>query len=1428
MLGIVSAPVTYAVDDCSSTGFNVATTIDLAAGPFAVAKGDFNGDGHLDIIVAPNNSSNELMLLLGRGGTERFAPPTTFPAGGPARQISVGDFNGDGKPDLAVTIDGSGPPTGKMSIILNDGTGKFAAPSIVSMPGDPYKAILGDVNNDGKLDIVTGLSTGTTDGKVTVVLGDGAGGFTTAPGSPFFSFSRNASQVVIGDFNEDGNPDLALPGSSVGVTIFMGDGTGSFAAGVNVPNSGGSLALSKGDFNEDGHLDLLCDNQLHLGTGTGAFSAPTVVPLPLDSNAAIVGDVNNDNHLDVVAGGQGGLSILLGTGTGNLLAGKTYGSGQTLFGSGSAFAVLGDFNEDGKPDLAAAQTKGVGILDGDGTGAFKDALSYRTTISRPRYLLAADFNNDGKQDFVTASGDFLPTGSTIEVALGDGSGGFTKKSISNFGVSQPKAIATADFNGDGKLDLAVTQQFTGKISILLNDGTGGFRTDAFNANSYLVGSVPTAIKAGDFNNDNKADLIAIIPNFNSFAVLIGDGAGNFVVNGGSALQGSSSFFEDIDIADFNADGKSDLAIVRSGANVVHVLFGNGTGQFFDYAILPVPGLPVSVIARDFNGDGKPDLATSNQLQGTVDRQARITVFLNDGTPSFSPAANYVTDGAGILGVGDFDGDSKPDLAVSSGAIFVGSNIDGIAILTNKGNGEFNASINFASGGLSDYLVVKDFNNDGRDDVAVSQFSNNVSLLLNGPTVFQPCLSVNDVTVTEPDTGTIDAVFTVQLSAVSAQTVRVNYLMIPGAGVSPATPGVDFENVPGTLTFLPGETSKTINVPVKGDVIDEVDQRFSVILTTPINASLTHGTGLGTITDNDPVATISINDVAVVEGTGNQPQASANFTVSLNGPSEKPISVQYALEAGTATANVDYTNITATLDFPAGTVSKTISVPITLDNRFEPDETFFVNLSNPTNATIADGQGQGTITNDDPQPAITIGTSFTTEGAQGATTNATFSVSLSNPSYQAITVAYATADVTATGGSDYVATSGTLTFDPGDMSKSITVPITGDNVDEQNETYVVNLTNPTNATITTAQGAGTIQDDDGPTISIGDVSVVEGNSGITNAVFTVSLSAPSVQDVLVTYSTLNGTAFFNQDYQRVFGSTLFIPAGSTSVTATVRVVGDFFIEPDEQFFVLLQNPQNATIADGQATGTITNDDSNGKVQFSSLTYGATEDAGVVVVTVARVDGATGIITVDYATSDGTATAGSDYTATSGTLTFNQGETSKTLTIPITNDGVFEPDETVNITLSNPTGGATLGTPAAALLMIKAPPLFLVLEETDPVSNQVAALDSLLFTRDPFPVISLTELLASAPDRNTRLIVFVTNLQQAPGDLPSSVKVDLFDEHGGSYEVGAEAVRSVSNFTQVTFRLPDNLAAGVCTIKVKAHDQESNSGTIRIKN
>jgi len=349
---------THAADGCSTASFKVAPTIILEATPFGMAVADFNGDGHLDLAVSPNNVDGEVVILLGRGGTEKFGAPTGFPVGGLPRRMAAGDFNGDGKPDLAVGLDGFAEPPRKLSILLNDGTGKFGAPSFINLAGDPVQPVLGDLNNDGKLDIAVGLSTGTTDGIVAILLGNGSGGFSQAANSPFPTFSTTASQLAIGDFNEDGKRDLAIPNSSGGADILLGDGAGGFTVGPPPQISGGALSLTSGDFNEDGHLDVLVENRMFLGTGTGSLGPPIVIGIQTSTNAARAGDVNNDGHLDVVTGGPSGLTIMLGNGTGNLVQAKSYTSGFTTFGAGSSFAVLGDFNEDGKVDLAAVQAPG--------------------------------------------------------------------------------------------------------------------------------------------------------------------------------------------------------------------------------------------------------------------------------------------------------------------------------------------------------------------------------------------------------------------------------------------------------------------------------------------------------------------------------------------------------------------------------------------------------------------------------------------------------------------------------------------------------------------------------------------------------------------------------------------------------------------------------------------------------------------------------------------------------------------------------------------------------------------------------------------------------------------------------------------------------------------------------------------------------------
>src|SRR5207249_219805 len=308
------------------------------------------------------------------------------------------------------------------------------------------------------------------------------------------------------------------------------------------------------------------------------------------------------------------------------------------------------------------------------------------------------------------------------------------------------------------------------------------------------------------------------------------------------------------------------------------------------------------------------------------------------------------------------------------------------------------------------------------------------------------------------------------------------------------------------------------------------------------------------------------------------------TVALSAASDVPVTVHYATADGTASAGRDYTAASGDVTFAAGETSKTITVPVNGDRLPEPNETFVVNLSSPTNATIADGQGVGTIVDDEPRISITPSMSRS-EGNTGQTPFA-FAVTLSSAYDAQVTVGWATADGTATAGSDYQAASGTLTIPAGQTSGTITVLVNGDRLGEPNETFFVNLSAPTNATIAGGPGLGIILDDE-PRISINDVTVTEGNTGTVDATFTVSLSVAYDVPVPVGYATPNATATAASDYQAASG-TLTIPAGQTSGTITVLVNGDRIAEPNETFVVNLSSP-NAVITDGQGVGTILDDD-----------------------------------------------------------------------------------------------------------------------------------------------------------------------------------------------------------------------------------------------
>jgi Calx-beta domain len=244
---------------------------------------------------------------------------------------------------------------------------------------------------------------------------------------------------------------------------------------------------------------------------------------------------------------------------------------------------------------------------------------------------------------------------------------------------------------------------------------------------------------------------------------------------------------------------------------------------------------------------------------------------------------------------------------------------------------------------------------------------------------------------------------------------------------------------------------------------------------------------------------------------------------------------------------------------------------------ESNENFLVNLSNASNATIADSQGSGIILNDDTPPvvpAISIDDVTHTEGNSG-TTAYTFTVSLDQATTNTVTVDFSTANGSATiADADYRAASGSLTFNPGETSHTITILVNGDVTVESNENFLVNLSNAANATIADGQGSGIILNDDAapvtPAISINDVKQAEGDSGTTAFTFTVSLDQATTNTVTVDYNSTDGTATLaDNDYQLASGTLTFNP-GETSHTITVLVNGDTTFEPDENFFINLSN------------------------------------------------------------------------------------------------------------------------------------------------------------------------------------------------------------------------------------------------------------------
>jgi hypothetical protein len=548
----------------------------------------------------------------------------------------------------------------------------------------------------------------------------------------------------------------------------------------------------------------------------------------------------------------------------------------------------------------------------------------------------------------------------------------------------------------------------------------------------------------------------------------------------------------------------------------------------------------------------------------------------------------------------------------------------------------------------------------------------------------PSVTISDVTVTE-GTGAAPATASFTIQAAPPPKVccplQVSWATAPGSASAPG----DFTTSSGTVSLTKSASSKVIGVPIVRDATDEPNETFVVNLTTLVGTPGQIGDpqGVGTITDDDAPPTLSVNDVSVTEG--NAGTTTATFTVSLSATSGNVVTFDWATSPGTAAAGADYVSATGSRTIAAGATSTTIAVTVNGDALDEVNETFTVALSNPGNATIADGSGTGTITDDDPAPSLSIDDVSVTEGNAGTTT-ATFTVSLSATSGKTVTVGWSTADAEAVQPVDYTAGSGTLTFVPGDTSETVGVSVNGDLVAELDEIFDVTLTAPSNATLADVTGEGTILDDELlPVIDIDEPTALEGSGSM---VFTVSLSHQSASPVTVDWDTAAGTATNGIDYFDTNGTVTFAPlATSESVEITVNEDGTF--ERDETMAVNLSNASGAPIGDTQGIGTIANDDDAPGLSVGDVSVVEGNTGQTMLTFPVSLTGDTDIdATFDFATAGLSATQGTDYADAAGTITIDAGETGATIDVVVNGDATYEGDETLSLTLSDPASAAVV--------------------------------------------------------------------------------------------------------------------------------------------
>ncbi|CCI28609.1 Similar to tr/Q8YRU7/Q8YRU7 (fragment) [Microcystis aeruginosa PCC 9809] len=597
------------------------------------------------------------------------------------------------------------------------------------------------------------------------------------------------------------------------------------------------------------------------------------------------------------------------------------------------------------------------------------------------------------------------------------------------------------------------------------------------------------------------------------------------------------------------------------------------------------------------------------------------------------------------------------------------------------------------GSSSNYLLVVSgtdtqlyIDKTGEPDELIAVINNQTALSLtasyfsyvSSPTLPSITLAVAPASVTED--GTTNLVYTFTRNGVTTNALTVNYTVAGTATFNTdytQTGAASYTVTTGTVTFAANSSTATVTVDPTADTI--VESNETVILTLASGTGYTVGTTTavtGTITNDDTSVTLAVAPASVTEdGTTN-----LVYTFTRSGVTSNALTVNYTL-GGTATLNTDYTRTgtTNTVTFAAGSSTATVTVDPTADTTVESNETVILTLASGTGYTVGTTTAvTGTITNDD-FPSITLAVAPSSVTEDG-TTNLVYTFTRTGSTTSALTANY-TVGGTATNGTDYTSIPTSVTFAAGSATATVTVDPTADTTVESDETVILTLAAGTGYTVgTTTPVTGTITNDDFPsiTLAVSPSSVTE--DGTTNLVYTFTRSGVTTNPLTVNY-TLGGTATLNTDYTRTgTTNTVTFAAGSSTATVTVNPTADTTVESDETVILTLAAGTGYTVGTTTAvTGTITNDDFP-QLSINDITVVEGQNSNAIL-TVTVNNPNSQAISVNYTTTPINAIANVDYTSQTGTLTIAANTSTATISIPILNDNLNEPDEAFTVTLSN---------------------------------------------------------------------------------------------------------------------------------------------------